>query len=240
MVDGNRNNGASGKSLFMSKHRSLFILEPPKWVKPMIGIGSLLFAMLAWLSLSGGSFDFDRAVMAFMNDQRWEGTAGWFEEVVRDITALGSISALLIVVLIVFGYELCKKNMAIGIYIVVAFVSALLLNVGLKELFDRTRPGVSEIARVYTSSFPSAHAMLSTVVFLTLAVITYRSDNDRIKNIYIGCVAGILSLLVGVSRIYLGVHWATDIISGWLAGVIWALMCWVTLSRIRKWYLRNN
>jgi undecaprenyl-diphosphatase len=81
-------------------------------------------------------------------------------------------------------------------------------------------------SRFSTASFPSGHAMLSAVIYLTLGALLSRVEAPRRVKIYVLTVAVILTFLVGLSRIYLGVHWPTDVLAGWCAGSAWAVLCW--------------
>jgi undecaprenyl-diphosphatase len=101
-----------------------------------------------------------------------------------------------------------------------------------KEFFDRPRPDlVPHGSLVYTASFPSGHSMMAAVAYLTLGVLIARVLPQRRQKVYVLSVAVILTLLVGISRVYLGVHWPTDVAAGWLAGAGWALLC-VLVARL--------
>ena len=158
--------------------------------------------------------------------------APWFEEAMRDITALGSAPALVIAVLAVFGFLALAKAWRPAIFILVASGGGLLVSSLLKYTIDRPRPDLVPHGNlIYTSSFPSGHSMMSAVVYFTLAALVTRLiERRRLKGYALG-VAMTLTLLVGVSRIYLGVHWPSDVMAGWAAGAAWALGCWL----IARW-----
>jgi undecaprenyl-diphosphatase len=104
----------------------------------------------------------------------------------------------------------------------------LIVSQSLKSFFHRPRPDlVPHLAQVYTSSFPSGHAMLSATVFLTIGALLGRFVQEPVLKAYFLIVAGVLTLLVGVSRVYVGVHYPTDVLAGWTAGLAWALICWL-------------
>lgn len=158
--------------------------------------------------------------------------APWLEEAVRDVTALGSSPALVIAVLAVFGFLALAKAWRPAIFILAASVGGLIVSSVLKEVIDRPRPDLVPHGNlIYTASFPSGHSMMSAVVYLTLATLVTRLiERNRLKGYALG-VAMVLTLLVGVSRVYLGVHWPSDVLAGWAAGAAWALGCWV----IARW-----
>jgi undecaprenyl-diphosphatase len=156
----------------------------------------------------------------------------WFEEAMRDITALGSAPALVIAVLAVVGFLMLAKAWRPAIFTLVASGGGLIVSSLLKYTVDRPRPDLVPHGNlIYTSSFPSGHSMMSAVVYLTLAALVTRLiQRKRLKGYALG-VAMILTLMVGVSRIYLGVHWPSDVLAGWSAGAAWALCCWL----IARW-----
>ena len=156
----------------------------------------------------------------------------WFEESVRDITSLGSAPALVIAVLAVVGFLVLAKAWRPAIFTLAASGGGLIVSSLLKYAVDRPRPDLVPHGNlIYTSSFPSGHSMMSAVVFLTLAALVTRLiERKRLKGYALG-VAMVLTLLVGVSRVYLGVHWPSDVLAGWSAGAAWALGCWL----IARW-----
>jgi undecaprenyl-diphosphatase len=93
---------------------------------------------------------------------------------------------------------------------------------------ERPRPElVSHLVEVQTSSFPSGHATLSAVVYLTIGALLAREQKSRRTRLYVMTVAILMALLIGCSRVYLGVHWPTDVLAGWAIGSGWAMLCWI-------------
>jgi undecaprenyl-diphosphatase len=109
---------------------------------------------------------------------------------------------------------------------VVAVLGGEILSTILKMAFDRPRPDIPHAARVFTASFPSGHAMLSAVTFLTLGALLTRVNADQRVKTYFMALAVFLTVIVGLSRIYLGVHYPTDVLAGWCVGAAWAILCW--------------
>lgn len=159
---------------------------------------------------------------------------GWFEEAARDITGLGGIGVLALISLLAAGFLALRRQPHTAIYLVLATGGGMLVSTLLKELFARPRPGlVPHAQQVYTSSFPSGHSMMAAVTFLTIgALLAGAQPSLRLKAYLLGAAA-LLTLLVGASRVYLGVHWPTDVLAGWTAGAAWALLCWALAEWLR-------
>ena len=154
----------------------------------------------------------------------------WVEEMMRDFTALGSTGVLALMVLAVSGFLVMTRKGHAALTVLVAVASGVLLSQTMKWAYARPRPElVPHGAEVYTTSFPSGHAMMSAIVYLTLGALLARAQSGQGPKIYILAVAVILTVLVGVSRVYLGVHWPTDVLAGWALGGLWALACWLAM-----------
>ncbi|MDX1656112.1 MAG: phosphatase PAP2 family protein [Candidatus Competibacteraceae bacterium] len=157
---------------------------------------------------------------------------GWIEEVGRDFTALGGMGVLTLLTLVVAGYLIMMRRYGATLLMLVAIGGGLLASTLLKFGFDRPRPDlVPHGSIVYSASFPSGHSMLSAVTYLTLGALLARVQPRRRLKAYFLILAVLLTLMVGSSRIYLGVHWPTDVLAGWTAGAAWALLCWL----IARW-----
>lgn len=197
-----------------------------------------LFLELADDVAEGETRDFDEAVLlAFREDEDRDDPLGpaWVEELARDVTGLGSSVVLAFATLAVAGFFLLQRKWHLAIYVAAAVTSGLVASSLLKAGFDRPRPDlVAHGQYVYTSSFPSGHSMLSAVAFLTLGALLAGAQTERSMRLYVLGLAVILALAVGVSRIYLGVHWPTDVLGGWAAGTGWALLCWAVSRHLRE------
>lgn len=198
----------------------------------------VIFLLLLNYVSSGTAGSFDRNLLlalrspADLADPRGP---GWVEEMGRDFTALGGIPILTLVSVGVLAYLLMVHKRRAAVFVFAATFGALLLSNGLKLLVERDRPDlVPHGARVYTASFPSAHAMQSATTYLTLGVLMASLQRRRRVKIYIVSSAVLVTLLVGSSRVYLGVHWPTDVIAGWAVGAAWALLCWLAVRRLQQ------
>jgi undecaprenyl-diphosphatase len=159
----------------------------------------------------------------------------WFETTMRDITAFGSVVFLTLLSLAVVGFLLLKKKKGMALFTMAAVSGGLLLSTILKYSFNRPRPDlVPHGTYVMTSSFPSGHSMLSAVVFLTLGGLIARYTKQKQLKVYVLTLSILATLLVGCSRVYLGVHWPTDVLAGWTAGASWALLCWVCAFLLQR------
>lgn len=159
----------------------------------------------------------------------------WAQELGRDFTALGGVGVLVLVSLGALGYLLLARRYRAALFTSVAVTGGILLSTLMKLGFDRSRPDlVPHDSLVYTASFPSGHAMMSAVTYLTLAAMLNRVQPNLRLKAYILVVAIMLTLLVGVSRVYLGVHWPTDILAGWTAGAAWAALCWLVMRWMQR------
>ncbi len=152
----------------------------------------------------------------------------WLQNAARDITALGSMTVLGLLVLAAIAFLLLAGRRAPALFVLLATTGGTLASTLLKQGFDRPRPQLFPHGDlVVTASFPSGHAMLSTVVYLTLGALIAETVTGRRLKIYLMALSCSLAALVGISRVYLGVHWPTDVIAGWAAGAAWALLWWL-------------
>ncbi|MFW6146716.1 MAG: phosphatase PAP2 family protein [Planctomycetota bacterium] len=208
---------------------------------PVIAVAVLLAALWGFLETADEVFEGDvqamdrRVLLAFRTAGDVKDPIGpvWLEEMMRDVTALGSAIVLTLLSLAVLGYLLLVRRTAMAALLVAAVAGVIALSFALKLGFGRPRPDVvAHEMEVYTLSFPSGHAMMATAIYLTLAVLLARVQVGRLLRLYLLAVAAALALLVGVSRVYLGVHWPTDVLAGWTAGTVWALLCWLAAEAI--------
>lgn len=191
------------------------------------------FGELAGMVNDGEVHAFDeRLLLLFRNPADLSDPVGpgWFEEVMRDITALGGNAILSFITLGVTGYLLLVRKRGAALLLIIAVCSGFILSNLLKWGFDRPRPDlVPHISEVYTQSFPSGHAMLSAVVYLTIGAVLSRTRSEISVKVYLLVMATLATVLVGISRVYLGVHWPTDVLAGWAIGAGWASLWWMVM-----------
>jgi undecaprenyl-diphosphatase len=160
---------------------------------------------------------------------------GWFESIARDVTALGSHFVLTFVTFAVIGYLLFSRKHGAALLVFTAVAGGMALSAFLKLGFGRTRPDlVPHGVEVYTASFPSGHATLSAATYLTLGVLLARLELGRGAKLYFLGLAMLLTVLVGASRVYLGVHWPTDVLAGWSVGAAWAMGVWLVALWLQR------
>ena len=162
---------------------------------------------------------------------------GWLQEMGRDITALGGTLVTTLATLAAAGFLALQGKRRAAVFVTVAIFSGTILGWLLKFGFDRPRPDlVPHGSIVSSSSFPSGHSMTAAIVYLTLAAVLIRVQTRRPLQLYLLSLALLITIAVGVSRVYLGVHWPSDVLAGWTAGAAWAVLWWI----IALWMQRKG
>ncbi len=196
----------------------------------ILGLTVWAFAELADEVLDGDTARFDETILYAMreaDDPTDPLGPAWFEEMMRDVTALGSMVFIIGITALVIGFLVLSGQYGGAVLVFVAVAGGTVISQGLKDLFVRSRPDiVAHGMETFTASFPSGHATLSAVTYLTLGALLMRLRARKTEKAYIMFVAVLLAVSVGLSRLYLGVHWPTDVVAGWTIGAGWALVCW--------------
>ena len=198
----------------------------------------LAFGHIAEEVVEGDATKFDQTILLFFrNADDLSDPIGtpWVEEMARDITALGGYTILSFVMCAVVIYLLMARQRAAACWILTAVVGGVLLSNVLKLAFERPRPDiVPHAVHVFTTSFPSGHATLSAITYLTLGTLLASLHASLRFKVYFLSLAVLLTLAVGVSCIYLGVHYPTDVLAGWCVGAAWAALCWTIFNWLQR------
>lgn len=188
---------------------------------------------------------FDHQVLALMrpyaDDPGRPWGPWWLKEAAADITSLGGISVLGLFAAIVILFLLSQRKWLSSILLAVGLAGGVGLSEGLKAVFERERPPAAmQAVETINASFPSGHALLSTVFYLSVAVMLTRAFPGRKSKIFVLGVGIVMALLVGLTRIYLGAHWASDVFAGWAVGAAWAMALWLFAYGVARWQRRRQ
>ena len=201
----------------------------------LVGLGGcvllLVFLNLAGHVTDGETLAFDRRiVLAFRSADDPSRPIGppWLKSAFEDLTAIGGPTVLGLVVFSIAGFLVLQTRYRTALVILLTAASGEVIGYAMKSVFMRQRPSfVPHLREAFSSSFPSGHAMQSAIVYLTLGAMLMRIAEGRLTKIFCFGMALLLTFLVGLSRVYLGVHYPTDVLAGWIVGLFWASVCWL-------------
>jgi undecaprenyl-diphosphatase len=189
---------------------------------------TLLFAHIAHAIVKGQQWSLDRQILlALRRPEQPQDPIGplWLEQTAIDLSALGGFTLMWLLSAVLVGFFLLMGRSLEATLFAVSVVGSSLLNAGVKRLIARPRPFVvPHLATVSNGSFPSGHAMLSATAYLSLAVLTAHVMPGELARIYVVAITIAIVVSIGLSRIYLGVHWPSDVLGGWCLGAVWALL----------------
>jgi undecaprenyl-diphosphatase len=219
-----------------------------RWLARLEGLEAQ--ALLIWFALAsalwvffalgaevgeGDTGAFDRQLITLL---RSSGNGGepigpaWFKDSMRDVTALGGFTFLMLMTIVVVLALLFHRKRREAIILATTAISAQTSIEILKILYDRPRPALlMPQIHALTKSFPSGHTTESTAIFLTVATVIASLETKHHPKILAYIVATFAIFAVGVSRVYLGMHWPTDVLGGWVLGATWAMAAWIILRR---------
>lgn len=197
--------------------------------------GFLFFSLMSEM-LEGETHAFDEAILRALRSPEDLATPigpDWLTKAVTDITSLGGVTVLALLTTLSVVYLLLIRKRVTGLFLLASVLGGWMVSNALKLGVARPRPDlVPHLVEVHDLSFPSGHAMLSAVTYLTLGLLLARMQTSRAARYYFVATAVFLTLLIGMSRVYLGVHFPTDVLGGWSAGAAWACLCWLIGLRV--------
>ncbi|PSC05900.1 phosphoesterase [Alsobacter soli] len=204
----------------------------------VIAAGLFVFVRIADEVVEGDTHGFDQKILlALRTPGDLANPIGppWLEGVMKDLTSLGSFTVLTILTLSAILYLVLDGKRGAAALTAASIGGGTLLSGLLKMSFDRPRPDlVAHLVDVHTLSFPSGHAMMSAVTYITLGALLARVSAKRRIKVFIVGLGILLAVVVGASRIYLGVHWPTDVLAGWAVGAAWAMLCWEVARMLQR------
>lgn len=209
----------------------------------LIAVGILIVSVWGFVNLAdevmeGGTQGFDERVLESVRrgpDLKDMVGPPWLEKSVLEITNLGGITTVTLVVSVVAIFLLLAGHWVRAAVVLLAAGGGAMLTTGLKQLFAITRPSVvPHLTTETTFSFPSGHSTMAATVYLTLGLLLAQMSGHRWFKAYFMCVAVAVVLMVGVSRVMVGVHNPTDVIGGWAVGGAWAILVWLGATRVER------
>ncbi|MGN6268335.1 MAG: phosphatase PAP2 family protein [Sphingomonas sp.] len=202
-----------------------------------VAAAMLVLVILGWTIDRGHRFAIDRAALLALRragDLAVPIGPHWIEELMLALTTLGGGTVLTIAVVVTLGALAVRKLWLTAALVLAATVSGSLAVDLAKQIVARPRPDVvPHLVEVSSLSFPSGHSANSAIVYLTLALLLAQVIPEAGLRRYVIGVAVVLVTAIGISRVYLGVHWPSDVLAGWSFGALWALAWWSIGARIR-------
>ena len=207
-------------------------------------VGVLTFIEVADDMTEADGRAFDAAILDALRPHADPGHAWgpwWLEEAMADVTSLGGISVLGLFAVAVVGFLVIQRKRLSALMLLIGLAGGVALSEGFKGVFERERPPAQfQAVDTLNASFPSGHALLSTVFYLTVGVMLARVLPSKRLKAWVMAMAVIVAMLVGLSRIYLGAHWATDVFAGWSLGAAWAMALWLVAHLIERFQRRHH
>lgn len=215
------------------------LLSLPALLLGIAGLGVFLFLVIADEVSEGEIYDIDRRLFLLLRNPADPSDPigpAWLQEAAVELTALGGVTLITITVAVIAGFLLAARRFGPALYLVGSVATGTMLSQTLKSFYGRPRPDLAEhLDVIHTASFPSGHALVTTVCYLTLgAMIMGLVESKRVRA-YVLFIAVAVSVSVGISRVYLGVHWPSDVAAGWALGTAWAALTFLVLKALRRW-----
>jgi len=208
----------------------------------IITLGTMTFVEIADDMTETDGQAFDQMVLHWMQPVAGQPRGPWWlHEAAADITSLGGIAVLTLFAVVALGMLLILRKWLSALLLLIGLAGGVALSEGLKALFQRERPPAAfQAVETLNASFPSGHALLSTVFYLTVAVMMTRAFPRRRLKAYVLGVGMVFALMVGLTRVYLGAHWASDVMAGWCVGAAWAMALWLVSYAVERRQTRHH
>ena len=202
----------------------------------VVALGVMSFIELADDMTEADGRAFDSAVLTWMQPVAGEPRGPWWlHEAAADVTSLGGIAVLGLFAVATVGFLLIENKRLSALMLLLGLAGGVLLSEGLKGLFGRERPPAAyQAVETLNASFPSGHALLSAVFYLSVAVMLTRAFPQKRLKAYVLGVGVVLAMMVGLTRVYLGAHWASDVLAGWCVGAAWAMALWLAAYAVAR------
>ena len=195
------------------------------------------FGLIARQIERGSTQAFDDAVLHYLAAHR----IPWLARAMLEVTALGTGLVVFMIVGVAALFLWLTTHRWSALLLLVATFGGLILNNVLKLVFNRPRPQVIPwVTPVVSSSFPSGHSMNAAIVYLTVAWLAARLMKGRWARWVLMLATFALVLLIGASRVYLGVHYPSDVLGGYVLGVAWAAFCMAMLETVQAYARRRG
>ena len=209
----------------------------PLWL--LLGISGFLLLIMKLGSeiVEGDTLAFDRAILLRLRaaTEGHDVVRDALRRLMLDVTTLGNNGLLTLIGLLALGFLVVAGKRRLGGLLGIGIILGVAASMLLKLAYARPRPDiVAHLVNVDTASFPSGHAMNSAVVYLTMAALLAQGQKRRGPRIYILGVGILLTVSIGFSRLYLGVHWPTDVLFGWIFGASWAALLSHAAARLQR------
>lgn len=199
-------------------------------------LGVMVFVDLAGDLGEAGGRAFDQAVLEALRPGPTDPWGpDWLEEAALELTALGGVAVLALFAVVVVGFLVLQRKRLSALLLALGLAGGMALSEGLKAVFGRERPPEAlRAVETLNASFPSGHSLLSAVFYLSIGVMLTRAFRQKRFKAYVIGVAVLLTLIVGLTRIYLAAHWATDVLAGWSVGAAWAMALWLIAYAVQR------
>lgn len=219
--------------------RELWTVACARGIHPLVALLSIsllvVFGLIVEEMMEGDTSRTDNAILLAFRVPGHLGTPigpRWLLQSAIDISALGGFTFIWLFTIVVAVFFALTRRWRAMLVFLAAIGGASALDSLLKVSFHRARPEiVPHLTYVTNASFPSGHAMISAATYLTVGAMLARTQPSMRVRVYLLGVFIAVTVLIGISRLYLGVHWPSDVFAGWSVGAAWALIFWIIAER---------